>query len=92
LYLPRSDDKIDHQHGSETKFRRKSFGSLFFRKGTVLGIKLRHGVVAAAAPGVTAQDTFNGEPGAFDWTIFTECFKGVLGAGRGKATAGGLEW
>ena len=24
-----------HQHGSETKFRRKSFGSLFFRKGTV---------------------------------------------------------
>ena len=67
-----------HQHGSETKFRRKSFGSLFFRKGTVLGIKLRYGVVAAAAPGVTAQDTFNGEPGAFYWTIFTECFKGVL--------------
>ena len=24
-----------HQHRSETKFRRKSFGSLFFRKGTV---------------------------------------------------------
>ena len=26
-----------HQHGRETQFLTKSFGSLFFRKGTVLG-------------------------------------------------------
>ena len=81
-----------YQHGRETQFLTKSFGSLFFRKGTVLGIKLWYGVVAATAPRVTAQDSFNGEPGAFDGAIFAECFKGVLGACRGKAAAGGLEW
>ena len=51
-----------YQHGRETQFLTKSFGSLFFRKGTVLGIKLWYGVVAATAPGVATEYSFKCEP------------------------------
>ena len=46
---------------------------------------LRYGVVATAAPGVTAQQSAQGEPAAFDWAILGDGFQGVGGAGWGKS-------
>lgn len=41
-----------------------------------------HRVVTVAAPGVAAQDAFDGEPAAFEGAVFFKCFQAVLGAGR----------
>ncbi len=44
-----------------------------------------NGVVAAAAPGVAAEQAPDCEPEAFEGAVFAECFEGVLGAGGGEA-------
>ena len=49
------------------------------------------GVVAAAAPGVTAQDAPDGKVEASDGTVLAEGFDGVLAAGGGIAAGGGCE-
>lgn len=34
----------------------------------------RYRIVATAAPGVTAQDSFSAKPKAFDGAMYAECF------------------
>lgn len=50
---------------------------------------LGHGVVAAAAPGVTGEDALGGEVEGFVEGVLLEGFEGVLGAGGLVATGGG---
>ena len=50
-----------------------------------------HGVVAAAAPGVTAQDALERQPEALQRTVFSESLKGVLRASRSETAARRLE-
>lgn len=42
---------------------------------------LFHRVVAAATPGMTTKDPFNGEPAAFKGAIFGDGIYSVLGTG-----------
>lgn len=44
-------------------------------------------VVAAAAPGVAGEDTFEGEPAAFEEAVLLDGLDAVVGAGRNVATA-----
>lgn len=48
-------------------------------------------IIAASAPGVTAQEPADGKVEALEGAVSAEGFEGVLGACRGKAAAGGLE-
>lgn len=48
-------------------------------------------VVAGAAKGIAAQDSFQRKPSATERTILKQRFFGVLGAGRRVATGGGSE-
>ena len=50
--------------------------------------RLRHGVVAAAAPGMAAQDAANGEIEAAQGAVLAEGLKRILRAG-GREAAGG---
>ena len=45
------------------------------------GEVLRHRVVPAPAPRVTAANTFGGEPETFEQTILFKCFQSILAAG-----------
>ena len=47
-----------------------------------------HGVVARAAPWIAAEDAAEGQPAAFEGTVFLYCLDGILRAG-GCVTAGG---
>ena len=51
---------------------------------------LRHGVVAAASPGVAAQDAAQGEPRTLQHSMLGDGFHGILRASGGEA-AGGRE-
>ena len=75
----------DHIHNKKVVCN-YSIADYFFIK------TLRYGVVATAAPGVTTQQSAEGEPAAFDWAIFGDGLQGVGGAGGGEATRGGGEW
>ena len=59
--------------------------------GIVPSERLWHGVVAAAAPGVTAQNALERQPEALQRTIFSESLEGVLRAGRRETAARRLE-
>ena len=45
----------------------------------------RHRVIAASAPRMTAADTFDAEPCAFENAVFEDSLHHVLAAGRCKA-------
>ena len=51
------------------------------------GNPLRDWVIATAAPGVTGEDTFEGEPAAFEEAILLDCFDAVVGTSGYIATA-----
>ncbi len=51
----------------------------------------RDGVVAAAAPGIAAEDALEAEPEPFKGTVFAESLESILGAGGGEPAAGRLE-
>lgn len=54
----------------------------------MLRYKLRHRVVAVAAPGVAGQEAFQGEPAAFPGAIFFDGFGSVGATGGGVAAFG----
>ena len=56
---------------------------------TFVRLSNRNGVVAVAAPGMTATDTTNAEPGALQESVLGDGFIGVVGTGRGVSTPGG---
>lgn len=45
-----------------------------------------HGIVAAASPGMAAQDATNGAPCPFEGAVFADGFDGILRACRREAT------
>ena len=51
-------------------------------------LSLRHGVVAASAPGMAAEDSFQREPESFERTILAEGLESILAAGRSKPATG----
>ena len=50
-------------------------------------LSLRDWVVAAATPRVTRQDSFEGEPAAFEEAVFLDGFDAIVGTRRDVATA-----
>ena len=62
----------------------ESFLALFDRSRSLSG----HGVVARAAPWIASEDAAEGQPAAFEGTVFLYCLHGILRAG-GCVTAGG---
>ena len=63
-------------------------GTGFSCRRELTGMPLRHRVIAAAAPRVTAQYPLETEPETFQRTVFAEGLQRILGAGGNKAAAG----
>jgi hypothetical protein len=61
----------------------------FYRQQTGMG--LGHRVIATAAPGMAADNSFQGQPAPVERTMFDNRFSGILGTGRRKPAAGGGE-
>ena len=53
--------------------------------------RLWHGVVAAASPGVAAQDAAQGQPTALQRAVFLQRLDGVGRTGGREAATGGKE-
>lgn len=43
------------------------------------------GIVSAGVPGIASQQSFNTEPHPFDYTVFSQGFAGIVGAGWSKS-------
>ena len=50
-------------------------------------VTLWNRVVATPSPGMTAEESFECEPTAFECAIFAECFDGILRAGGCKSAS-----
>ena len=70
---------------SDCKVTKKNCNAVLFWSKSLF-VWLWHGVVAAAAPRIAAQNAFYGKPRAFRRAMFSDGFDGVLRAGGRVAT------